>query len=91
MRNRSLKRAKQEREYKVVRKEYLEANPECEAKLKDCTGQATEIHHMAGRIGLLLCDTKNFKALCNGCHRWAELHPIEAKELGLSKSRLQTT
>ena len=81
------KRAKQEREYSKVRVTYLTANSVCEIRVAGCTHEATEIHHKAGRIGQLLTDDRYFCATCRNCHQWAELHPKEAKELGVSISR----
>ena len=84
----SKKRAKQNREYSKIRKQFLNDNPMCEGKLKGCTGQATTCHHSRGRIGDLLTDTEHFIALCMSCHHHVEIEPGMAKELGLSKSRL---
>jgi hypothetical protein len=86
---RSKKRAKQERAYLILNKVYLENHPGCVAKIPGiCTGKATEVHHASGRIEEKLNNIKDFRAVCHACHCWIELHPIEAKELGLSKSRL---
>lgn len=83
----SKKRAKENREYAKVRKEYLEDNPDCEANLSGCTIGATDIHHKRGR-GLFLCDSSHFMSVCRTCHRFIEEHPLEAKEMGFSESRL---
>lgn len=84
----SVKRQLQNKEYLKLRKVFLEENPFCQAKLKNCTFEANQIHHQMGRVGLLLTDTTNFLAVCHQCHQWIELNPLKAKELGLSKSRL---
>jgi hypothetical protein len=87
--HRSVKRAKQEREYLKLRKTYLLSSPTCKAHLPNiCTGTVTDIHHMKGRIGSLLTDTKFFLAVCRPCHDWIELNPKEAKELGYSINRI---
>lgn len=83
----SKKRAKENREYAKVRKEYLEDNPNCEANLLGCTTGATDIHHKKGR-GLFLCDPRHFLAVCRNCHCFIEDNPLEAKEMGFSESRL---
>lgn len=83
------KRAKAERSYSVLRKQFLEANPECEAKLKMCRGEATDIHHTRGRVGEKLLDTDHWLAVCRPCHLWLESHPVAAKQMGLSESRLK--
>lgn len=73
--------------YKVVRPEYLSAHPVCQAKIDGCTGESTQIHHKAGRIGDLLINKKYFLAVCFSCHQYIENHPEEAKQKGWSISR----
>jgi hypothetical protein len=76
------------KEYTAIRLEYLKNRPACEAKiLPMCTYEATDIHHKKGR-GKYLCDTNYFLAVCRDCHNWIELHPVAAKKLGFSVSRL---
>lgn len=88
MRNRSVKRAKQECEYLKENKIYLKVNIYCEAKVQ-CHGMlSNQVHHKKGRIGDLLLNKEFWLPVCNQCHKWIECHPIEAKELGLSLSRL---
>jgi hypothetical protein len=85
---RSSKRAEQERKYSIVRRSFLLSSPLCKAKLPNrCTIKATEIHHIAGRIGTKLTDVENFLPVCRECHTWIEMNPLKAKELGLSKSK----
>lgn len=85
---RSDKRAKQEREYLKIRKNYLEFYPSCQARVKCLGAQSTEVHHKAGRSGELLTDEFNFIAICHDCHVWAELNPEAAKALNISTNRL---
>lgn len=85
----SRKRQKDNRSYSTLRKEFLSEHPICEAGLKMCRGEATDIHHMAGRVGEDLLNTDNFLAVCRPCHLWLESHPVAAKQLGLSESRLK--
>lgn len=82
----SKKRAKQNREYSKVRKEYLIAHPKCE--VKGCRFIANEVHHIKGRIGDLLTDERYFLAVCNEHHKQIESSPEWAKEKGYSQSRL---
>jgi len=85
---RSPKRAKQERVYSKLRKDFLLSSPTCQAQLPNtCKHHSTDVHHMKGRIGELLTDTNFFLSVCRPCHDWIEMHPIEAKELGFSISR----
>lgn len=81
----SKKRAKQNRLYLKVREKFLE-DKICE--FPGCEAEATDCHHASGRVGNNLLDFKKMKALCRPHHVWAELNPVEAKELGLSQSRL---
>lgn len=80
------KRAKQMREYKIVRTNYLLDHPICECE--GCNNQATDIHHKKGRSGAMLCDVEFFLATCRGCHTKIEINPKWAKEKGYSVSRL---
>ena len=82
--NRSVKRAKQEREYLKVRKSFLLSSQSCQAHLPNiCSRQVTDLHHMKGRIGDLLTDPTFFLALCRPCHDWIHTHPKDARELDL--------
>lgn len=64
----SVKREKQNKEYLILRKAYLEKFPKCEIQLPCCTFKAIEIHHENGRIGSLLTDVNNFLSTCRACH-----------------------
>ena len=85
MNRRTAKRARQEREYAKLRGTYLYEHPHCQAKLKDCTIFATEIHHKAGRIGELLTNTEHFCPICRNCHDYVtnRMSAAEARERGL--------
>ena len=87
---RSLKRAKQERTYSRLRKEFLLTNDRCQANLQGiCTHKATDVHHIAGWTGDLLNDVNLWMAVCRSCHDWIETHPIEATEKGFRKSKIK--
>lgn len=87
--SRSPKRAKEEQEYSRRRKEFLSQHPMCQAHIPGvCTGQATDVHHKAGRVGDLLLNILYWLAACRACHTYIELHPKEAKEMGFSLTRL---
>lgn len=47
-----------------------------------CTIHATDVHHMAGRIGELLTNQTYFLAVCRGCHRYLHDHSEWAQEHG---------
>ena len=82
----SKKRAKQMREYEKVRDAYLYANPFC--LVKNCNQMANQVHHMKGRIGMLLTDVRYFLAVCPYHHAKIEAMPLWAKEMGYSLNRL---
>lgn len=86
MRNRSVKRAKQEREYSKLRDKFLQDNPVC--MFPECQSEQVTLHHSKGRIGNLLTDVSTFRSLCFKHHQYIELNPDIAKEWGLSESRL---
>lgn len=87
MRNRSVKRAKQEREYLKLRNKFLQDNPVC--MFPECQNEQVTLHHSRGRCGNLLTDVSTFRSLCWEHHQYCELHPDVAKEWGLSESRLK--
>lgn len=84
----SKKQGKRNREYAKERKRFLNEGDMCEARLEGCTGVAKEIHHKHGKVGKDLLDKTNFLRVCRPCHDYLEVHPNEAKQLGLSESRL---
>lgn len=81
------KQSKLNTAYSVLRKSFLSTNPYCQARLSCiCSINATDVHHMEGR-GVKTLDTTTWLAVCRLCHCWIEEHPLQAKELNLSKSR----
>lgn len=65
----SEKRAKENKVYLELRKDFLLAKPYCEIRLPGCTNLSTDVHHQNGRIGKLLCATECFVSVCRSCHR----------------------
>lgn len=84
----SAKRKAQDREYAKLKKQFMVVHPTCEAQLAQCTKVATDIHHKAGR-GVNMLNTDTWLSVCRNCHTYIETHPSEAKEKGLSISRLK--
>ena len=82
----SEKRKKQLREYEKVKAKFFESVTVCQ--YPNCNSEDLELHHAHGRIGNRLTDIDTFRGLCHYHHSYCELHPIEAKELGLSGNRL---
>lgn len=80
------KQAARLREYRIFRDQYFKDNPVCE--YPGCLSREIQLHHAAGRVGKLLTDVRYFRSLCDKHHKWAELHPEEAKKIGLSVNRL---
>jgi len=86
---RSQKRSLEEKLYSLRRKVFLQNHPMCEAHVQGiCAGQATEIHHKAGKIGKDLIDELNFLAVCRGCHNYIEEKRTWAMEKGFSIKRI---
>ena len=84
----SKKRQGEMDKYGKLREAFLVAKPTCEAHLSGCTSKATDVHHKAGRMGDNYLKIGTWLAVCRSCHSYIETHPEEAKELGLSESRL---
>lgn len=82
----SKKRIEVNKEYLIVREQYLKIFDVCE--VENCFNPSTEIHHISGRSGELLVDVNNFLAVCRTCHQYIELNPVWAKQQGYSKSRV---
>jgi hypothetical protein len=80
----SKKRAALMRVYRKRAAEFLAERPQCAI----CRQRATEVHHMAGRVGPLLLDESRWMPLCRDCHRWATEHPAAAIEQGISLPRV---
>jgi hypothetical protein len=72
------------KEYSVNRRNFLEENPYCQAKLPGCTIYATDIHHKEGR-GNNTNEVNTFMGLCRACHEYIHSNPIQARELGYLK------
>lgn len=83
----SIKRRRENREYTVLRKAFLEGHSRCEWP-EGCHAAATDVHHMRGRVGSLYLDVGWWKALCRTHHQRATDNPAEAIRLGVSASRL---
>jgi hypothetical protein len=81
----SEKQALKLKEYRLKRDKFLEENPVC--MVEGCKGKS-ELHHARGRIGENLTDVSTFRNLCRRHHQWVELHPEEARKLGLTENRL---
>jgi hypothetical protein len=78
----SSKRAKQLREYAVLRKQFLIDAPFCEAP--GCiVGRSSHVHHMNHREGERLLDRKYFLAVCEHCHRKIHNNPKWSRKHGL--------
>ena len=73
----SKKRAKEIREYSILRKAFLEDAPFCE--VPDCFNRSSEIHHMNHREGQRLLDSRYFLAVCSFHHRKIHDNPVWAK------------
>lgn len=73
------------KDYYQIRNEYLLQFPACAICL--CRGltpaPATEVHHMFGRNGSLLTDTRGFVSSCRGCREWPHDNAREARALGI--------
>jgi hypothetical protein len=75
--------------YYPIAAAFLATHPACAICL--VRGQsarpATEVHHIRGRSGPLLFDTRFFCASCRACRLWPHDHKKEARALGVLAER----
>jgi len=82
----SPKRMEENKVYSILREQFL-LGKWCAYHGHGCI--PTTVHHAKGRIGTLLLNVKYWVPLCMQAHEWVERNPKEAKEKGLSVSRLE--
>lgn len=84
-------------EYRKARDAYLRDCPYCEVcvEIRRLTDDgllvrpvlrehaAQDIHHVRGRAGELLCDTRHWKAVCRWSHDWIHANPALARAIDL--------
>lgn len=81
---RSSKKVKEDAEYSLLRKEYLETHELCEIKWPGCKRFSIEIHHTDYR-GESYLDVSTWKASCRSCHDEVHANPNLAREKGFLK------
>lgn len=81
------KKKVEDKEYFILREQYLGLHSSCEAKLEGCTLTSQEIHHLyfGSDRSKHYTDFENVKAVCRSCHRFIhdKLSTEDAVELGL--------
>lgn len=85
--DKSAKRKELDKEYRKLVKKMLSESNACEVKSPVCTGKAEGLHHVQKRTAKNMLDRSNLKRCCNHCNQWIEEHPLEALEIGVSKSK----
>lgn len=84
MRRVSKRRAKENKQYTEVRKQYLTEHPRCQV----CSNaKASDIHHRRGRWKSRLTEVAYFIAVCRPCHERIHHNPAWAYEVGLLIAR----
>ena len=90
IKQKSKKRIAEDLVYSQLRLLFLTKNPSCEARLKNCTLNATDIHHTfwGQHRGDTFLKVNTWKAVCRTCH--AIIHDVlpaeEAIALGLKNN-----
>lgn len=72
---------------KPLYKSFLKSHPVCEIRSPNCIGNATCVHHTAGRGMNHLMNMESWQAACDPCNHWVESNDDKAKEKGSKKSR----
>jgi hypothetical protein len=84
---RSKKKIKEDSEYTILRREYVDKHSICQVKLPGCSIHATEIHHRYSGTNKQkhYLDTTTWKAACRFCHTFIhdKLSSDDARELNL--------
>lgn len=83
----SKKKAKEDREYTVLRKKFLEEYPMCQASIHGyCTGKSTQVHHISKSQTNFL-EVSTWLAVCQDCHNMIERYmtAVDRREKGLLK------
>jgi hypothetical protein len=80
----SKKMKKADKAYTLLRKEFMEEHPTCEASLICCTGASTDVHHVEGR-GKNHLVVATWLSVCRSCHTWIHEHPTESRQVKLLK------
>jgi hypothetical protein len=80
---RTSQRAREEARYRARVKVWL-VGKTCDlcASLTEKDVPATQCHHYRGRVGRLLNLEEFWQAMCDSCHQWIHLNPMEARMLG---------
>ena len=78
------RRAKQNEQYSIERKNYLALKPFCEV----CGCEATEIHHKKSRVEKMLLDIHYWMAVCRECHNEIHANPEYSYQMGYLIKRL---
>lgn len=72
--------------YFPTRNKFLKENPHCAiCVIREIIPprRATEVHHIRGRAGSLLWDTRFFSSSCRACREWPHENATLARELGI--------
>ena len=72
---------------KPLYRSFLKEKEACEIKSPVCTGQATVIHHTAGRGMNHLMDTNTWEAACSACNLYVEENDQWARDSGHKYSK----
>jgi hypothetical protein len=81
------KHRERQRRYRPIAEQFKRERPLCECCAfvePGAVPRPTEdVHHVRGKLGELLFDTRYFKAACRRCHNWIGAFPKQARVLGL--------
>lgn len=79
------RRARRDREYDKARREFLGPIPRrCKATIDhDCSGTATDVHHLQGRDERVFMDRSLWLEVCSDGHKAIHANPEQSYALGL--------
>ena len=86
LRRRSIAMSKRMKEYAKLKEQFLQDNPQCQVFPWICECNqfrpATQIHHIRGRAGSLLLDTRFWMAVSQEGHEFIHKNPELARKHG---------
>lgn len=88
IRPRSSKKIKLDAEYSILRKDFLEKNPLCQARIPGkCSRVSTDVHHTyaGSKRSEYYLKQETWMSVCRDCHSWIHENSKESKIQGYLK------
>lgn len=91
-----MRKSKLKHEYLIAKAQFMFGNPNYDLLIKRGSGETVfrgpcsvcghrdvlDVHHVRGRRGALLCDTRYWLLVCRTCHEYIHSNPDKARARG---------